>query len=570
MEVQKKNGFWRVKGVQWEEDEYIYIHNRAHRFRDQPEVVVYALDKHPELEPFINGNYYRKWVQALSETESVKQRSFFKFNHEFKLEPYAHQKKAIAFALSIPCAALFMDPGTGKTFTSLAVADIRRLRGLIDKTLVVAPASVLYTGWYKDMQKFTGMSGHILSKKKMRWTCPISGKSYTNYRHAIKRAEKEGSGPVPEDLLNNDYKNLEDKLFKTDQDIYIASIDIVSRYIDLFRKVNWGQIILDESTMIKNPTGKRRENLQKLGNDCQYKMILTGTPNVGSIEDYWAQLKFLDNSLDDTIGQFRDRYIWQNPKVEWLKKPKKGAQKNIIKRIRNRCFRITKDECLDLPDRLTMVREVEPTASIRKHYKAFHKSLYTILEDNHEVAAFNPMTEVLRLHQILNGYVTDGDEVHEIEKTNKVKVVKEILAENPEASVIIWCIYKNDFKVLSEELKKHGVSMINGSISNGDKQDELFSNGTNRIMLAHPKSVKFGKTWTHSTVTIFYTYSYSLEDYLQARDRNYRIGQKEKVSEYFLTSGGIENKIMDSLTKKQNFSEEGMKDLQKTLNAIEL
>lgn len=570
VEVYKNNGFWRVRGVDWEECDYIYINNRAFRFRDQPEVVVYALDKYPELESFIDGAYYRKWVEALNRTEEIKERESFKFSHPFKMEPYAHQKKALAFALSIPCAALFMDPGTGKTFTSLAAAEIRKRQGLIDKTLVVAPASVLYTGWYRDMQKFTEMTGHILSKKKMRWTCEISGKSYTRYDWACKRAEKEGSGPVPLDLLNNELKTLEEKLLGSDQDIYFASIDIVRANVDLFKKINWGKIILDESTMIKNPTGKRREAMQKLGNDCQFKMILTGTPNVGNLEDYWAQMKFLDHSLDDTIGQFRDRYIWQNPQVEWMKKPKRGAQKKIIQRIRNRCFRITKDECLDLPPRTTMVREVEPTPTIKKHYRAFHKSLYTLLEDNHEVTAFNPMTEVLRLHQIINGYVTEGLDVHEIEKTNKVKVVKEILDENPDESVIIWCIYRNDFSVLQKTFEKYGVSTINGSTSNGDKQDELFSNGTNRIMLAHPKSVKFGKTWTHSTVTIFYTYSYSLEDYLQARDRNYRIGQKRKVLEYFLTSGGIEDKIIDSLMKKQDFSAQGMQDLQKTLNALEL
>lgn len=570
MEVRRTNGFWRVSDVEWEECDYIYINNRAYRFRDQPEVVVYALDKYPELEPFINGGYYRAWVAALGRTETIKQSKYFKFKHPFKMEPYAHQKKALAFALSIPCSALFMDPGTGKTFTSLAAVEVRKRLGLVKKTLVIAPASVLYTGWYKDMQKFTDLSGHILSKKKMRWTCSISGKSYTNYRHACKRALKEGSGEVPLDLLNNDHKTFEDKLANLTEDVYFVSINIAAAKHKELMAIPWDKIILDESTMIKNPSGKRREAVQRLGNEIRYKMILTGTPNVGNIEDYWAQMKFLDHSLDDTIGQFRDRYIWQNPKVEWMKKPKRGAQGKIISRIRNRCFSITKEECLDLPPRVHMVREVEPTASIKKHYRAFHKSLYTLLEDSHEVTAFNPMTEVLRLHQIINGYVTDGGDVHEIEMTNKVKVVKEILDENPDKSVIIWCIYKNDFAVLKNAFKKHGVSVINGATSNSDKQDELFSNGTNRIMIAHPKSVKFGKTWTHATVTIFYTYSYSLEDYLQARDRNYRIGQEEKVLEYFLTSGGIEDEIMNKLQDKQDFSQEGMKNLRKTLNALEL
>lgn len=571
MEVYRKNGFWRVKGVDWEEDDYIYINNRAYRFRDQPEVVVYALDKYPELEDHIPGNYYRKWVEALNRTHLIKAKKDISFSTPFKLKPYAHQRKALAFMLSIPCAALFMDPGTGKTCTTLLAVELRKKKGLVKKTLVIAPASVLFTGWYKDMQKFTDLTGHILSKKRMRWTCSVSGKSYTNYRHAVKRAKTEGSGPVPEDLKNNDFKTLEEKLFNTDQDIYIASIDIVSRYIDLFMKVDWDMIVLDESTMIKNPDGKRRANIQKLGdNNVRYKVILTGTPNVGSLEDYWAQMKFLDNSLDDNITRFRDRYMWQNQMYSWMRKPKKGAQKEIIKRIRNRCFRVTKEECLDLPERISMIREVDPTPKIKKHYKQFHKELYTMLEDEHEVTSFNPMTKILRLHQIINGYVTDDSETHHIEKTNKVNVVKEILDQNPDEPVIIWCIYRNDFKVLQKELAHLGVSTMNGSTSNGDKEDDLFSNGTNKVMLAHPKSVKFGKTWTHCKLTIFYTYSHSLEDYLQARDRNYRIGQTRGVLEYFLTSGGIEDQIISSLQSKKDFSEEGMLDLKKTLNMLEL
>ncbi len=89
-------------------------------------------------------------------------------------------------------------------------------------------------------------------------------------------------------------------------------------------------------------------------------------------------------------------------------------------------------------------------------------------------------------------------------------------------------------------------------------------------MIAHPKSARFGHTWTVADTTIFYTYGYSVEDYWQARDRNHRIGQDRPVNEIFLSYGGIEDVIVNSVLSKEDFSKKMMENFEPNFRLLSL
>ena len=56
-------------------------------------------------------------------------------------------------------------------------------------------------------------------------------------------------------------------------------------------------IIVDESHKIKNPKSKVSQYMRYLGNLTRYKLVLTGTPQNEEYYDYWMQMGFIDSPL---------------------------------------------------------------------------------------------------------------------------------------------------------------------------------------------------------------------------------------------------------------------------------
>lgn len=548
MKVEKNSaGFWIVETKEAPLHPSITKWYTKYKFRDQPEVVKGVLDFWPELKDHINYDYYDRWCKSLQGSDKIKNsNSDFKFwGHNFKVDPFSHQKRALRFLMSVPCAGLFMEPGTGKTLTTLLSIELRHKLGLSKKTLILCPASIVYTSWYKDAVNLTNLpTPHIIRSKKLRWFDPKT--------KTMARKWREGR---PEFLKQNDHSTIEDRL-NSDDEVFICSIDLFSANVETFKRFNFDTVVLDESTMVKNPSSKRLKNVIEVSRDSKYRIALTGTPLTGSIEDLWSQMKFIDNSIADTIGSFRSEFMREHPAIPHVFIEKRGSRDRILDMIENRVIFIKKEDCLDLPERLSLAREVEMPALIKKHFKEFYKDSLTVIKDD-TVQADNPLTRLLRLQQIANGYCTNKDgEMIYIEQSNKLREVKSIIEQLPETEkIIIWANFREDFKALEKTLKQYNPIVINGLTKDKDAADCLFAESKDhRILIAHPKSVKFGKTWNAAKTTIFYSYSASLEDYLQARDRNYRIGQNSKVTEYFLICSTVEEMIYESLQNKQQIA----------------
>lgn len=540
VEYKQKLGTWVIKGSEPPEETKIIVSKwyKGWKFRDQPEVVNWVLERWPEIRPWFDWDKYKKWCEALDKAPSIKEKKNVKFGPGFdfgKYTPYPHQAVSLQFALSLPSCALFMEPGTGKTFVAIHAAKARIKAGQVEKVLVVAPASILNMGWARDIKKFTNLR-HII--------CSNGKKSIENHPTAL---EEQLEWPT---------------------NIYITSPHTLNMNKDLFKKYDFDMIIIDESTMFKNPDGEFFKTAWEFTNKAQYTMILTGTPIVGDLQDIWSQMKLVDNSLEDTIGEFRAKYFWIHPEHRFLMRPNRGARRTVINKIKNRCIHFKKKDCIDLPPRIPKLMDVELEATIVKHYEEFKETLYTRLENDHEIMAFNPLTEILRLHQIILGHTASGEETQLIQRpTKRLEVLKKII-KKAKKKVVVWALYRQDFKWIKEYLDQE-ICVINGATSNKEKQAEKFLDpGGPKVMVAHPKSAKFGHTWTIADTSVFYSYGYSLEDFYQARDRIYRIGQEDEVYEYMLCAGGIEDRILSAIETKSDFSKLAMNDLKGFLHTL--
>ena len=116
-------------------------------------------------------------------------------------------------------------------------------------------------------------------------------------------------------------------------------------------------------------------------------------------------------------------------------------------------FRVTKDDCLDLPDKLYQKREIEFSPDQKRIYETLRKKAYVELSKEKSITAPLVITRLLRLHQVLCGFVKHDDGTEEaIPGVNpRLNELVQVLEET-EGQVIIWANYKRSIKEIQSKL----------------------------------------------------------------------------------------------------------------------
>ena len=249
-------------------------------------------------------------------------------------------------------------------------------------------------------------------------------------------------------------------------------------------------------------------------------------------------------------------YFWTHSKFHYIRNPIAGAEDRVRDMLKDRCIRFTKKECLDLPERTFLMRDVKMTKKASKMYRSMSEDLFALLESGEEVVASTVMNRVQKLQQITNGFLIDEEETLIIDKVPpKLKEVKRIIEElDKSQKVIIWCVYKQDIQNLMEHLSDYNPVLLKtqGIL---DRIDKFRNDDTCRVAISNPKSCKFGLTLNNSNVTIYYSMSYSVEDYLQSLDRNHRTGQTLPVTVYHLMGSPVDWMIYEAVKNNVDFGQ---------------
>ena len=84
-----------------------------------------------------------------------------------------------------------------------------------------------------------------------------------------------------------------------------------------------------------------------------------------------------------------------------------------------------------------------------------------------------------------------------------------------------------------------------------------FKNNEIKLLFTHPKLLGKGLTFVNCTYNIYYSLSFSYEEYRQSQDRIHRIGQDNKCT-YIILQGKntIDEKIYNCLKRKGNAVDE--------------
>jgi SNF2 family DNA or RNA helicase len=297
---------------------------------------------------------------------------------------------------------------------------------------------------------------------------------------------------------------------------------------------------------------------------------MTGSPITKNPLDLYSQCEFLSPWLLD----FASYYAFRNRYAEMKTIHAKGRSIQVVNffknigelsdKLKGFSYRVLKEDCLDLPDKIYVKRSVALTEEQTKLYQQMKTMALAILNGK-QTTTVTVLTQLMRLHQITCGHFTADDGSTQNIKSNRISELMNVL-EEVEGKAIIWANYQKDMseikKAIEKEYGEGSVVDYYGLTPQEDRQPNIkkFQEDPDcRFFIGTPQTGGYGITLTQANTVVYYSNGYDLEKRLQSEDRAHRIGQKKSVTYVDLISEKtVDEKIVKALRKKINIASEVM------------
>lgn len=327
--------------------------------------------------------------------------------------------------------------------------------------------------------------------------------------------------------------------------------------------------IIDESSRIKTPNKVRTDRCIELGRLAPKRLLLSGTSVTQGIEDLYTQYKFLDPQIIgfDSYYTFRANYcVLMSMEVA----PNRTVQKiigyqnedELIKSIKPYTSRVDKADALDLPEKVFQQRIIEMNPTQKKMYQDMKHELFIDTEaGEYEVSTM--LEQLLRLQQITGGFYPFDDEEKVTPKpipgkNPKITELMELLDEIP-GKVVIWCQFRCEIDLIAQNLARAEIPCVqfHGGCDDLEKKfavKNFREDPKTRVFLAS-RAAAYGLTLVEASTSIYYSQSYSLEEYSQSQDRIHRIGQKDSCNYIHLVANKtVDKQVITALQNKQSLA----------------
>lgn len=439
--------------------------------------------------------------------------------------------------------------GCGKTLTTIAVAGALYNLGKIDRVLVVAPTSVCSV-WPHDLNQFATFPWEarvLLGDKKKRLKA-----------------------------LNE----LENWPFKA---LRIAVINYESTHregiFEALAAYKPGLIVCDESQRIKNPSAAQSKALHKLGDAAPFRMILSGTPVQNNAVDLYSQYRFLDPAVyGANFYAFKNRYCIMGGYGQHQIVGYRNMDE-LVEKEHSVAYRVTKEECLDLPQQTFINRYVQFTDAEQAIYEQLRKSSFLELETGENVTATTILTMYLRLMQLTGGFLTADESTRPKQvNTAKLDALADIVDDyvvDAGKKLVIFARFRAEIAAIENllRLRKIQYGSIYGDVpmeERGKIVEDFQTNPDTKVFVAQIQTAGLGITLHAASTAVFYSYDYNYANYAQALARIHRIGQRLPVTYiHLVVDGSIDEKILAALENKEDMAKTVVDSWREVLTAPE-
>ena len=439
--------------------------------------------------------------------------------------------------------------GCGKTLTTIAVAGALYNLGKIDRVLVVAPTSVCSV-WPHDLNQFATFpwEARVLlgdKKKRLKALNELENWPFKALRIAVINYESTHREGIFEALA----------AYKSDL------------------------IVCDESQRIKNPSAAQSKALHKLGDAAPFRMILSGTPVQNNAVDLYSQYRFLDPAVyGANFYAFKNRYCIMGGYGQHQIVGYRNMDE-LVEKEHSVAYRVTKEECLDLPQQTFINRYVQFTDAEQAIYEQLRKSSFLELETGENVTATTILTMYLRLMQLTGGFLTADESTRPKQvNTAKLDALADIVDDyvvDAGKKLVIFARFRAEIAAIENllRLRKIQYGSIYGDVlmeERGKIVEDFQTNPDTKVFVAQIQTAGLGITLHAASTAVFYSYDYNYANYAQALARIHRIGQRLPVTYiHLVVDGSIDEKILAALENKEDMAKTVVDSWREVLTAPE-
>lgn len=283
-------------------------------------------------------------------------------------------------------------------------------------------------------------------------------------------------------------------------------------------------IVLDESSILKNFTGKYKNLIIDKFKTTPYKLACTATPAPNDPMELGNHSEFLNvMSRNEMLSMY---FIHDGGETsKW--RLKGHSKKRFYNFVSEWAVVINKpsdigfnDDGFILPK--LNIQEKMIISKNKDNTVLFNKSSVSALEFNQELKN----TKIERLDKVVE------------------------LVNNSKDNFIIWIKQNEEGEYLRKYIKD--AVEVKGSDTPEYKENKLigFANNEFRVLITKTKIAQFGLNYQNCNNQIFASLDFSFEGLYQAIRRSYRFGQKKEVNIYLITTDTMQN-VVKSINKKQ-------------------
>ena len=226
--------------------------------------------------------------------------------------------------------------------------------------------------------------------------------------------------------------------------------------------------------------------------------------------------------------------------------------------------RLTKEQAgLNLPPKLYQRLVFELAPEQRRVYDQLRKEYMVELDNGVLVTAPIAMVRILRLQQVACGYLPNPDEPEgepiSVPKgaNPRLAAFLDWLEDVGKQQVIVWCRFTRDVDLITRELGPPRCVRFDGEVNEKEKVKalDLFREGKRQVCVAKAASMGMGLTLVNSSISFYYSNTFSLLERLQSEDRQHRPGQHNPVTYVDLVADGtVDAKILRSLRESNEIA----------------
>lgn len=296
-------------------------------------------------------------------------------------------------------------------------------------------------------------------------------------------------------------------------------------------------IICDEAQALKNPQSKQAKAVFEIKQSGGQFIGLTGTP----MSNGWIDFAGYSKLFGFVSGITEFKKIFCNittfggfPKIVGYNNiPVMEQQWQSISRV------LTREQALELPDRQFIGKTIHLND---KETKDYYTAKTTRMVQKTGAFLDNPSLLLNYLRQTSTG--------------SRLDALSDVL-EDTEENIVVFYNYISEREAILKHIAKHHknkkVLRYDGKVH--DTLPKSDAQLKNIVLLAHYKSASTGLNLQWATVTVYFSLTYSYQEFEQSIGRTHRTGQSKKCVFYlFKAKNTVDDAIYQALRSKKDFS----------------